>query len=67
MYAEYWTYPRFCPLRALNDIGYEGPVSIEWEDSGMDREHGAKEGCDFVRALQFPKTHRAFDAAFERP
>jgi len=54
-------------LRALNDIGYEGPVSIEWEDSGMDREHGAKEGCDFVRALQFPKTHRAFDAAFERP
>jgi sugar phosphate isomerase/epimerase len=53
-------------LRALDDIGYEGPVSIEWEDSGMDREHGAKEACDFVRTLQFPTTSRAFDAAFER-
>jgi sugar phosphate isomerase/epimerase len=53
-------------LRALNDIGYDGPVSIEWEDSGMDRDHGAKEACDFVRNLQFPTTTRAFDAAFER-
>jgi sugar phosphate isomerase/epimerase len=54
-------------LRALNDIGYDGPLSIEWEDSGMDRDHGAKEACDFVRQLQFPTATRAFDAAFERP
>ena len=41
-------------IRALNRIGYEGPLSIEWEDSGMDREHGAAEACAFVRALDFP-------------
>lgn len=32
-------------IRALNDIGYQGPLSVEWEDSGMDREHGARESC----------------------
>jgi len=53
-------------IRALNDIGYQGPLSVEWEDSGMDREHGAKEACEFVRKLEFPTAGRAFDAAFER-
>ena len=28
-------------IRALNDIGYTGPLSVEWEDGKMDREHGA--------------------------
>ena len=28
-------------FRALNRVGYEGPLSIEWEDSGMDRDWGA--------------------------
>ncbi len=52
-------------IRALNAIGYEGPLSVEWEDSGMDREHGAEEACAFVRSLDFPPSGRAFDAAFE--
>jgi sugar phosphate isomerase/epimerase len=51
-------------LRALNRIGYEGPLSVEWEDSGMDREHGAEEACAFVRDLDFPRSDVAFDAAF---
>lgn len=51
-------------LRALNDIGYAGPLSVEWEDIGMDREHGAREACEFVKRLQFPTSDRAFDAAF---
>ncbi len=51
-------------IRALNRIGYEGPLSVEWEDSGMDREHGAHEACDFVHALDFPSAGAAFDAAF---
>lgn len=51
-------------IRALNRIGYEGPLSVEWEDSGMDREHGAREACERVRALQFPPAEDAFDAAF---
>ena len=52
-------------IRALNDVGYEGPLSIEWEDSGMDREYGAREACEFTRQLDFSPSNRAFDAAFE--
>ncbi len=52
-------------IRALNDIGYEGPLSVEWEDSGMDREHGATEACAFVNDIDFEPSDVAFDAAFE--
>jgi sugar phosphate isomerase/epimerase len=51
-------------IRALNQAGYEGPLSVEWEDSGMEREHGAKEACEFLRKLDFEPSRRAFDAAF---
>jgi sugar phosphate isomerase/epimerase len=53
-------------IRALNDIGYEGPLSVEWEDSGMDREYGAREACEFTRQMDFSPSNRAFDAAFEK-
>lgn len=53
-------------IRNLNRIGYNGPLSVEWEDSGMDREHGAAEAAAFVRAVDFPASNRAFDAAFEK-
>ena len=52
-------------IRELNRIGYDGPLSVEWEDGGMDREHGAEEACDFVRAVDFKRSDRAFDAAFD--
>jgi sugar phosphate isomerase/epimerase len=51
---------------ALNDIGYRGPLSVEWEDSRMDREHGAKEACEFVKRTDFKPSAVAFDAAFEK-
>lgn len=51
---------------ALNDIGYRGPLSVEWEDSRMDREHGAREACEFVRKIDFAPSRIAFDAQFER-
>ena len=51
-------------IRALNRIGYDGPLSVEWEDSGMDREHGAAESVEFVRGVDFAKSERAFDASF---
>ncbi|MCE5346087.1 MAG: sugar phosphate isomerase/epimerase [Bacteroidales bacterium] len=53
-------------MRALNRIGYKGPLSVEWEDSGMDREFGAKEACEFVRRIDFPSSNISFDAAFEK-
>jgi sugar phosphate isomerase/epimerase len=51
-------------IRTLNQIGYAGPLSVEWEDSLMDREHGAGEAAAFVRKLDFRPAGRAFDAAF---
>ena len=52
-------------IRVLNRIGYTGPLSVEWEDSGMDREHGARESCEFVKGIDFAPSTLAFDAAFE--
>jgi len=52
-------------IRALNRIKYIGPLSVEWEDSGMDREEGASEACDFVRSIDFKPSDVSFDAAFE--
>ncbi len=51
-------------IRALNVVGYDGPLSIEWEDSGMDRDHGAREACQFVKNVDFEPSRQAFDAAF---
>ena len=53
-------------IRGLNDIGYCGPLSVEWEDIGMDREHGAREACEFVKRTDFIPSTVAFDAAFEK-
>jgi len=52
-------------IRALNRIGYKGPLSVEWEDGGMDREHGADEAAEFVKKVDFPPSNIDFDAAFE--
>jgi sugar phosphate isomerase/epimerase len=51
-------------IRALNAIQYRGPLSVEWEDCGMNREHGAREACKFVKELDFAPSNVAFDAAF---
>jgi sugar phosphate isomerase/epimerase len=51
-------------IRALNRNGYQGPLSIEWEDSGMDREWGAPEALRMVRSQDFTPSQMAFDAAF---
>jgi len=52
---------------ALNDVGYAGPLSVEWEDSRMDRVHGATESAAFCRHLDFqPASGGAFDSAFAR-
>jgi sugar phosphate isomerase/epimerase len=51
---------------ALNDVGYRGPLSVEWEDIRMDRVHGATEAAAFVRRIDFPSSAVAFDAAFDK-
>jgi sugar phosphate isomerase/epimerase len=51
-------------FRALNDVGYRGPLSIEWEDNGMNREQGAPEAVALVRRLDLTPSDVLFDAAF---
>ena len=51
---------------ALNDVKYHGPLSVEWEDSRMDRIHGATEACAMTRSLDFAPSSVAFDAAFDK-
>jgi sugar phosphate isomerase/epimerase len=53
-------------FRALTRVGYSGPLSVEWEDMGMDREFGAREACEFVKRNDFPPSSQAFDAAFQK-
>jgi sugar phosphate isomerase/epimerase len=53
-------------IRALNDIGYKGPLSVEWEDSAMDREMGAAESCQYVKRIDFQPNALAFDAVFSK-
>jgi len=48
-------------IRELNASGYQGPLSVEWEDSGMEREFGAKEACEFVKKIDFIPSAAAFD------
>lgn len=51
---------------ALNDVGYRGPLSVEWEDARMDREHGATEAAAFVRRLDFRPNGTDLDSTFAR-
>jgi sugar phosphate isomerase/epimerase len=53
-------------IRALNVAGYQGPLSVEWEDMGMDREHGATEAAEFVKKVDFAPSDVVFDAAFDK-
>ena len=53
-------------LRMLNRIGYQGPLSVEWEDAGMEREWGATDAARFVRERDFAPSTVAFDKAFAR-
>ncbi len=51
-------------VRQLNHMRYDGPLTVEWEDGGMHREHGAAEAAEFVKRLDFEPFHGQFDAAF---
>ncbi|MCH1883068.1 sugar phosphate isomerase/epimerase [Agrococcus sp. ARC_14] len=51
-------------FRTLTAIGYSGPISIEWEDAGMDRLQGAPEALEALRRHEFEPSTARFDAAF---
>ncbi len=51
-------------FRALAAIGYDGPISVEWEDAGMDRLQGAQEALEFLRRFDYDPPAASFDAAF---
>ncbi len=53
-------------IRELNRIGYTGPLSVEWEDCGMDREYGARDAAAFTRNIDFSPSNQQFDSVFDR-
>ena len=48
-------------IRALNDVGYTGPLSVEWEDNGMEREWGIADAKRFVDTINFAKSSISFE------
>jgi len=52
-------------FRVLDRIGYQGQLSVEWEDSGMDREWGARDSVGFLKRTVFPPSGLIFDSAFQ--
>ncbi len=52
-------------IRVLNQKGYVGPLSIEWEDSGMERVFGGTEACEFTKKINFSASDIAFDDALK--
>jgi len=50
-------------IRELNAINYTGPLSVEWEDNGMDRLYGVREAYKFARSKNFGPSTVAFDDA----
>jgi sugar phosphate isomerase/epimerase len=51
-------------IRALNEVGYDGPLAVDWRDAGMRRDFGAEDACKFVKQLDFaaapPRSRQAF-------
>ena len=52
-------------IRELNQMGYHGPLCVEWEDSGMDRMFGATEAYEFTKKINFSPSDVAFDDAIK--
>ncbi len=52
-------------IRILNAFNYQGPLSVEWEDSGMEREYGAAEAAVFVKKVDFAASNLKFDDAIK--
>ncbi|MBQ2820299.1 MAG: sugar phosphate isomerase/epimerase [Thermoguttaceae bacterium] len=53
-------------VRELNVAKYEGPLSVEWEDSGMERFWGAEDALNFVKSWNFSPSDFAFDSNFSK-
>lgn len=49
-------------IRELNQSGYHGALTVEWEDNGMNRDIGVREAFEFVKRIDFPESEIEFDA-----
>ena len=52
-------------IRALNEIGYDGPLAVDWQDPCMDRDWGADDACKFLQRLDFPFRRQDLEQAFQ--
>lgn len=52
-------------IRELNQMGYKGPLSVEWEDSGMNRITGIRESYQVTKKFNFEPSDLSFDSALK--
>lgn len=52
-------------IRELNQIGYKGPLSVEWEDSGMERMFGIEQAFNFTKSINFEPSNMSFDSSLK--
>ena len=38
-------------IKVLNNGNYEGPLSVEWENSNTERIYGSTKACEFTKRL----------------
>lgn len=49
-------------IREINALGFDTPLSIEWEDNGMERTYGAREAFGYIKKLNVDRSVHAFDS-----
>lgn len=49
-------------IRELNQMNYRGPLSVEWEDSGMERTSAITEAFAFTKNINFNASPELFDS-----
>ena len=52
-------------IRALNQIGYDGALSVDWKDAAMHRDWGAEDAAKFVKRLDFESAPAANGEMFQ--
>ncbi len=53
-------------FRMLNAIGYQGPLSVEWEDAGMDRLVGAPQALSLCAPTRWNRQRQRSTLLFQR-
>ena len=49
----------------MNAVGYDGPISVEWDDAHITREQAAQEAVGYLRHLSMDRAGGDFQSVFK--